>query len=548
MKPSQATSLPVPCAAWANHLAALHPDDLTRDEQTALQQHLAGCPACAAVYAAYQQIDARILSLPVVQLSAQQVAQVQAVMTDHTVHEPEGAVTAMLQEHLVPPARVPTRLVQVARQANALAALLIVVVLVASVFALFSLGHAPSPASPTGDGTSAPVSPPSTLYTVSATGTVYAIDPASGTIIWSTPLQMTPDEQFLIADGTIFLASNCIRSTCDLYALRAGDGHVLWQRSYHSLLGNAGATSLAAYLASDGNALYIGSATGIYAWRTSDGQQLWYHAPPPACLANPDGCFIDMGTASNGLVYVFFDGLYALNATDGHTRWSNLQVPDVGGDAHPLVVTHNHIYVPDYGGGPTLHVLQADTGKLLDTLGLPHVTAADIITDGSVVYINTTPAAGGGADIYAVRSDDNQVLWHQHEANGATLDTASTGSLYYSYMAASTSASAQNVSVKPSAVALSTPPTVRPPAMVVSTTTSSALTRLTIQVCARRTTDGALQWCHSLPGSGFPSAAASQGIIYTTGDGLVAIRLSDGKVLWHILASIQLDDADTVLV
>lgn len=495
MKPSQTKSFPVPCAAWANRLAALHPDDLTPDEQVALKHHLASCPACTAVYAAYQQIDARILSLPVVQQSAQQIARVEALITDQTAHAPKGKITTTLQEHPLPPARVPTRQARV----GVLAALLVVMVLVASAFALFSPRHAPS---------SGASKVPGTLYTVSYTGVVYAIDPGSGGIIWSASLQMKPDEQFLISGGTIFLASSCVSSTCDLYALRASDGHLLWQRSYKSLLGKTGATSLTRYLASDGKTLYIGSATGIYAWRASDGRQLWHHEPPAACLANPSACLIDMETESLGLVYVYFNGLYALNATDGSTRWSNLQVPNLDFTGFPLVVTHNHVYVPNYGRSQTPHVLQATTGKLLNTPGLPQDTPYDIITDESVVYIRTIPAAGGSADVYALRSSDNHLLWHQHYAKVVRLDTVSAGSLYYSYWAGST------------------------------------------HVCAVRTTDGSLQWCQSLPADVVTSTAASQGIIYTPGlaQGLDAIRLSDGKILWQILANIQLDDADTVFV
>jgi outer membrane protein assembly factor BamB len=476
------------------------------------------------VNAAYHEIDAAVLSLPAVQLSAQQITRVEAVITSQNALPLREDPPATPQEHLMSPAPVPTRLVRFERRVSALASLAAVLVLVAGAFALFSFRHAPSTASLTEHGT---------LYTVSYTGTVYAVDPVSGAIIWSTPLGIVPDEQFLIAGGSIFLASSCIHSTCELYAVQASGGHLLWHRSYRDLLGTTGATSLTRYLASDGQALYIGSATGIYAWRASDGQPLWQRTPPPACLAKPDACLIDMETAGNGLVYVYFDGLYALNATDGSTRWSDLQVPDMGDSSTPLVVAHNHVYVPDYGGSVTMHVLQAATGKLLDTAGLPQVTAAEIITDGDVVYLSNSPASGGSADIYALRSGDNQLLWHHHEATVMSLDTVSTGSLYFSDMAALSSAQAHYGPVKQSEAeaALST------------------LTAPTFRVCAVRTTDGSLQSCHSLPEGFFPPAAASQGIIYAVGasQGLDAIRLSDGKVLWHVLEHVALDDGGTVL-
>ncbi|HEU5380348.1 MAG TPA: hypothetical protein VFV38_33400 [Ktedonobacteraceae bacterium] len=69
-------------------------------------------------------------------------------------------------------------------------------------------------------------------------------------------------------------------------------------------------------------------------------------------------------------------------------------------------------------------------------------------------------------------------------------------------------------------------------------------------ICAVRTKDGVLQWCQPLPAGFLPSAGMSQGIVYAPGlaQGLDAIRTSDGKILWHILANVSLDDADTVLL
>lgn len=52
-----------PCAAWAEKLA-FKPADLSPDERAALQAHLATCPGCAATYADYQMLIARLRALP----------------------------------------------------------------------------------------------------------------------------------------------------------------------------------------------------------------------------------------------------------------------------------------------------------------------------------------------------------------------------------------------------------------------------------------------------------------------------------------------------
>lgn len=524
MKTSQRTSLPIPCVAWAKRLAALHPDDLTPDEQAALKQHMASCSDCAAVYAAYQQIDAGILSLPTVQPSAQQVAQLEALITDSTsndLHDPRRQPAASIGERTALPARAPARLARIERRVSYLAAVLVVVVLAASAFALFSLRHTTSVVS----------APQGIVYTVSYSGTVYALDPGNGKIIWSTQLQMKPDEQFLVSGGKIFLASS---DTHFLYALQISDGHLLWKRSYKKLTTVDGMTlSLSRYLASDGQALYIGSATGIYAWSASDGRQLWHHAPPAACISNPNACLIDMETVSNGLVYVYFDGLYALNATNGKTSWYDLKAPNLDFTSYPLVVTHNHLYVPNYNGSLTVHVLQADNGKLLDPPGFPQITAYDILTDGNTVYLRGS--SGSNSDVYAIQGSDDSVLWHTHYTQVVSLDAARSGSLYYSYMGISPSASAQ----KPGRL---TPVTIK--------NIRNRVNAVAIHLCAVSVKDGSSQWCLQLPSGLLPSAAVSQGIVYCPGfsQGLDAIRTSDGKILWHILANTPLDDADTVLV
>src|SRR5260221_11612608 len=105
MKTPHTQSLPVPCTAWANRLAALHPNDLTPDEQTAVKNHLASCPACAAVYAAYQEVDARILSLPAVQPSLQQIARLEASIADQTQNNPHRKPPAVVQERPALPVR-----------------------------------------------------------------------------------------------------------------------------------------------------------------------------------------------------------------------------------------------------------------------------------------------------------------------------------------------------------------------------------------------------------------------------------------------------------
>ena len=56
-------SMPEPCAEWRDKLAARHPNDLTPEEQAALQTHLVTCANCRAVYAAYQKLERHLHAL-----------------------------------------------------------------------------------------------------------------------------------------------------------------------------------------------------------------------------------------------------------------------------------------------------------------------------------------------------------------------------------------------------------------------------------------------------------------------------------------------------
>ncbi len=56
-------SMPEPCAEWRDKLAARHPNDLTPEEQAALQTHLVTCANCRTVYAVYQKLERQLHAL-----------------------------------------------------------------------------------------------------------------------------------------------------------------------------------------------------------------------------------------------------------------------------------------------------------------------------------------------------------------------------------------------------------------------------------------------------------------------------------------------------
>jgi predicted anti-sigma-YlaC factor YlaD len=58
----------MPCTAWAERLAARHPEDISPTDRIALNDHIATCEACAAVYAAYGAMEINVRALPTTSL------------------------------------------------------------------------------------------------------------------------------------------------------------------------------------------------------------------------------------------------------------------------------------------------------------------------------------------------------------------------------------------------------------------------------------------------------------------------------------------------
>jgi hypothetical protein len=134
-------SMPQPCSQWAKRLAAHLPGDLTPDEQQALRRHVTTCPACAAVLAEYEAMDAGILALPAVEsLSFARVESIISTPIPATMNS-QGILPITHERersHLV----MPARLKPAARFASLAAAILFVGAIASSLLLVMAL-HRP---------------------------------------------------------------------------------------------------------------------------------------------------------------------------------------------------------------------------------------------------------------------------------------------------------------------------------------------------------------------------------------------------------------------
>lgn len=150
---------------------------------------------------------------------------------------------------------------------------------------------------------------------------VYAVRAGDGAILWHYTMSKEKGNNwanwFSIEDGAVYVGTYVDQDKSYVYALRGSDGSVLWRQAIHKgMSANALAGNGVVYIASfiNDNSLNQGSGA-VYALRASDGSQLWYHQMywvvynPPLLVG--------------GTIYVSTDGgdVYAFQAGNGSMLW-----------------------------------------------------------------------------------------------------------------------------------------------------------------------------------------------------------------------------------
>jgi RHS repeat-associated protein len=233
----------------------------------------------------------------------------------------------------------------------------------------------------------------------STPGYLYALDAATGALVWRDDLEManTPT----VDNGVIYFGSfSCAFNVGCAYAVRTSDGAVLWSAALPGCGMLPGSTPAVvdgvAYLSCNFGALYaLNASTGTIVWtyqsgnfeydspivangvvyiascddgslnalQASDGSVLWRNLTV--------GCVGDQTpTLANGVVYVgsVDHSIYALSATDGTSLWSYATRGQVSSS---LAVVNETVYAASfddylyalYASPPTQSPAQAPTGS-----------------------------------------------------------------------------------------------------------------------------------------------------------------------------------------
>jgi outer membrane protein assembly factor BamB len=144
----------------------------------------------------------------------------------------------------------------------------------------------------------------------------------------------------------------------DVFALRARDGRLLWQRLFHA--GTPGPNGLSV----EGDTVYGSTDTTVFALSATSGRSRWSHR-----ILTSSESFVDVAPlATDGLVYTATTGyapgtrgaIYALDARNGVTRW---RFATIGPHwAHPTESGGGGVWqTPTFAGG----VLYAGTANPL---------------------------------------------------------------------------------------------------------------------------------------------------------------------------------------
>lgn len=283
----------------------------------------------------------------------------------------------------------------------------------------------PGPPGKEGNGISVQVDS-SSVYVRSTGGQLSAYQEESGSLLWNytfpSPSSLSPEMPWEISDGVIYLADDT-----HVYALRANDGKVLWQKGANAfVLDPLKEIVLTLVSAASGHSLV--------ALQARDGKVLWQRSEPQIQFSLYGGGGIGLKLIS-GTVYVgtwstdslppgmratyFARGVQAIRASDGmylwqyqgEKPWDKLAVE--GMDATAYILSSEYPVVT-----PTalLTAFRVSDGKQLWQHAAP---AAGLTLVDGVLYAGyggddqtSGCYATGAAHIIKYRAADGQEIWH----------------------------------------------------------------------------------------------------------------------------------------
>lgn len=268
---------------------------------------------------------------------------------------------------------------------------------------------------------------------------VYALRASDGHILWQVPFTPSAFSTLALTDGVIVVSDSTYPANPEiisLIGLRASDGKQLWRIS--------DTKNIHGYIARDGvvfvartRGIRYDSGLNIEAFRVRDGARLW------VTTVMNSGSGGSAPYLANGMIYVYNSDrsyLYALRATDGKV----VQRFQTGAQfTGTPVFANGRIYV---GAGPALDVFDATSGALVrsyplfDPLTVPsnaRFVWSDPVVTNMAIFVSAgywdCPAESiCHADsligkLYALDIATGEVLWQYQAPNGYGVATPILG-------------------------------------------------------------------------------------------------------------------------
>ena len=238
---------------------------------------------------------------------------------------------------------------------------------------------------------------------------LYAMDSATGTVIWSYPVTVFGDDSPLVQDGKLYLITDSIYcfdlATHDPeWAIRGGD-------DFNS---NPCVSNGKLYFGITGSGI---AGTTVKCLSAIDGTNVWSNNISGMLTS----CISIWGT---GLIIPTNNGpLYALNLENGDVIWENDDSEGGYWDTSPCIVD-GVIYIG--GWDSNLHAIDALSGELLWETPIYPISSIE----ATPAFCNGIVISGNRETIFAVEADNGSVIW-QNDRGLHGSPTIADGIVYW---------------------------------------------------------------------------------------------------------------------
>lgn len=247
----------------------------------------------------------------------------------------------------------------------------------------------------------------STLIKTMTEGYVYALNEASGQLLWKYQTQKSISNSIpVFADGKVFVGDD----SGTLYAIEAKSGELVWKKflDAEQIHSSPAYDNGIVFVGTEGTAISNKLPSHIFALNAQTGSVIWKfqvdYLPDKVNLVHATPAILD------GIVYVGCENgyFYALRANDGHLIWKKKTTASgerVVGASAPAALAYGKIFVRLWEG--KMQVLSQKDGEILweRIFGRGSEDFSPIVADGKI-YI-------GHHSFYSLNAENGKIVWEQ---------------------------------------------------------------------------------------------------------------------------------------